>query len=51
VADVGKLRALGFTPSTSLQDGLRELVAWGRQVVQLRQVGGWTDHLFVCEPA
>ena len=31
-ADISKLRALGFTPSVSLQEGLRELVAWGREV-------------------
>jgi dTDP-L-rhamnose 4-epimerase len=31
VADVGRLRALGFVPKTALEDGLRELVAWGRQ--------------------
>src|SRR3989338_1683641 len=32
VADVSKLRALGFTPSISLEHGLRDLVAWGQQV-------------------
>ena len=29
-ADIARLRALGFTPSVALEDGLRELVAWGR---------------------
>ncbi len=32
VADSSKLRALGFSPSTALDRGLRELVEWGRQV-------------------
>ena len=32
VADITKLRALGFSPSMTLDEGLRELVAWGRQV-------------------
>ena len=32
VADISKLRALGFEPSVPLDEGLRELVAWGRQV-------------------
>lgn len=32
VADVSKLRALGLTPSISLEQGLRDLVAWGQQV-------------------
>ena len=32
VADISKLRALGFSPSVTLEEGLRELVAWGRQV-------------------
>ncbi|MBI4342357.1 MAG: NAD-dependent epimerase/dehydratase family protein [Candidatus Omnitrophica bacterium] len=32
VADIAKLRALGFAPSISLEEGLHELVAWGRQV-------------------
>ena len=31
-ADITKLRALGFAPSGSLEDGLRELVAWGERV-------------------
>ncbi len=31
-ADVSKLTALGFRPSVSLSDGLRELVGWGRQI-------------------
>jgi dTDP-L-rhamnose 4-epimerase len=32
VADVSKLRALGFTPSVALEQGLRDLVAWGKPV-------------------
>ena len=32
VADISKLRALGFAPSVTLEEGLRELAAWGRQV-------------------
>ena len=31
-ADIAKLRALGFAPSISFADGLRELVAWGQAV-------------------
>ena len=31
-ADVAKLRALGFAPSVTLEDGMRELVAWGQAV-------------------
>lgn len=31
VADIAKLRRLGFAPSVKLEDGLRDLVAWGRQ--------------------
>ncbi len=30
-ADVSRLRALGFSPSVALEDGLRELVAWGKE--------------------
>ena len=30
-ADITKLHGLGFTPSVTLADGLRDLVAWGRQ--------------------
>ncbi len=30
VADVTKLQALGFQPSVSLDEGLRDLVTWGR---------------------
>lgn len=29
-ADVSSLRSLGFRPSVALEDGLRDLVAWGR---------------------
>ena len=32
VADISKLRAIGFTPSIILEQGLRELVEWGRAV-------------------
>ncbi len=32
VADISRLRALGFAPSVSLEEGLKELAAWGRQV-------------------
>ena len=32
-ADISKLRALGFMPSVTLAEGLRELVAWGRAVM------------------
>lgn len=32
VADIGKLAALGFAPSVTLEEGLTELVTWGRQV-------------------
>ena len=31
-ADVSALRALGFSSSTRLEDGLRELVEWGRTI-------------------
>ena len=30
-ADISKLRALGFSPATTLEDGLRELVDWGQR--------------------
>jgi len=30
-AEIAKLRALGFAPSISLEEGLRDLVAWGRE--------------------
>jgi dTDP-L-rhamnose 4-epimerase len=30
-ADIARLRALGFAPSVALDDGLRDLVAWGKQ--------------------
>ena len=30
-ADIAKLRALGYAPSVSLAEGLRDLVAWGRE--------------------
>ena len=39
-ADIAKLRALGFSPSVSLADGLRDLVAWGRDVA----AEGRVDH-------
>ena len=32
VADIGKLRALGFSSSVALEEGLKELVEWGRTV-------------------
>jgi dTDP-L-rhamnose 4-epimerase len=32
VADISTLQALGFQPTVTLEDGLRDLVAWGRQV-------------------
>lgn len=32
IADVSKLTALGFKPSVTLEQGLRELVAWGNTV-------------------
>ena len=32
-AEIAPLTALGFRPSITLEDGLRELVAWGRQEV------------------
>jgi len=32
VADVSRLRVLGFAPSVTLEQGLRDLVAWGQQV-------------------
>ncbi len=31
-ADISTLRGLGFAPSVSLEDGLRELVSWGKEV-------------------
>ncbi|MBI3320113.1 MAG: NAD-dependent epimerase/dehydratase family protein [Candidatus Omnitrophica bacterium] len=31
-ADISKLHSLGFQPSVSLEEGLRNLVAWGRTV-------------------
>jgi len=32
VADSSKLRALGFAPSVTLEQGMQELVEWGRQM-------------------
>ena len=32
VADTSKLRALGFSPSIGLEEGLKDLVAWGERV-------------------
>ncbi len=31
IADISKLQALGFAPSITLEDGLRDLAAWGAQ--------------------
>jgi dTDP-L-rhamnose 4-epimerase len=31
-SDIAKLRALGFAPSVTLEEGLRELVEWGKRV-------------------
>ena len=31
-ADITKIRALGFQPSVTLEQGMAELVAWGRSV-------------------
>ena len=32
-ADISKLRALGFNPTVAFEEGLRELVEWGRDAV------------------
>ena len=37
-ADISKLHALGFQPSVSLAEGLRDLVAWGRDVEAVDRV-------------
>jgi dTDP-L-rhamnose 4-epimerase len=44
-ADISKLRALGFRPSITLEEGLRELVAWGREVVAEDRVEQATQEL------
>ncbi len=38
IADASRLQALGFTPSVTLEQGLDELVAWGRTVKAKDQV-------------
>ena len=44
-ADISKLRALGFAPSISLAEGLRELVAWGKAVEAEDRVEAATTEL------
>lgn len=38
IADISRLRGLGFAPGVDLETGLQELVAWGRTVEAKDQV-------------
>ena len=44
-ADISKLRAIGFAPSVSLEEGLRELVAWGKAMEAEDRVEAATKEL------
>ncbi|MBI3324807.1 MAG: NAD-dependent epimerase/dehydratase family protein [Candidatus Omnitrophica bacterium] len=46
-ADISRIRKLGFEPSVRLEDGLRELVAWGRQAEAVDRVEQATQELAV----